>query len=94
MKRRAEVQTELRLPLYEKLAEQPLRFLESLVGQRHRFGFADRVRDEAFLMESVHGVPIEAFPCAAPLVQREVEKRQDRVVNLFRVDVHEPELRG
>jgi len=39
---------ESRLSLYEELAEQPLRF-------------ADRVRDEALLIESVHAVLIEAF---------------------------------
>jgi hypothetical protein len=37
-------------------------------------------------MESVHHVPIEAFPCAASLVQRELGKREDRVVDLFRID--------
>src|ERR1700676_4742126 len=58
---RAAAQTESRRSLYEELAEQSLRFLESLVRQQHRFGFADRVRDEALLIESVHAAQIKSF---------------------------------
>jgi hypothetical protein len=85
---RADAQTESRRSLYEELAEQSLRFLESLVGQQHRFGFADRVRDEALLMESVHGASIKSFPCPGAIMQRQIKKCEDGFIDFFGIDIH------
>ncbi len=39
-------------------------------------------------MEAVKRVPIMALPCAIAFVQGQVEKRQDRFVDFFLIDLH------
>jgi hypothetical protein len=52
------------------------------------FALPDRVRDEALLMKPIHGVPIKAFPCTTSVMPGQVEKRKDRFVDFFGIDVH------
>jgi hypothetical protein len=46
----------------EVLPEQPLGFVQAPFGQHDGFRTADRIVDEAFLMQAIHGFPVEAFP--------------------------------
>jgi hypothetical protein len=44
--------------------------------------------DEALLVESSQGVPVDSFPRAHAFVESQIEHRQNSCVNLLGVDVH------
>src|SRR4051812_4684600 len=60
----------------KKLAKQPFRLCCAFVGEFDRFLFAGGSREEAFLVQPVHGSPIEGFPHALMIVQTKPEERQ------------------
>jgi hypothetical protein len=39
-------------------------------------------------METIHGVPIEPLPRPAAVVQRQVEKGEDGLINFLGIDIH------
>src|SRR5215218_2806006 len=72
----------------EQLAEEPLGLAQSLLGEHDRLGLADRVGDEALLVEPVHRIPVKPLPSPAAVVQAEVEQGEDRLVDPVGVDLH------
>ena len=58
----------------EEFAEQTLGLAEPVLGEGDRFGLADWIGDEAFLVQPVEGVPVEAFPGAAAIMQAQIEE--------------------
>ncbi|OAI75407.1 hypothetical protein RSP799_23565 [Ralstonia solanacearum] len=70
------------------LLEETFGFAQSLVCEDHRFRSIDGVADEAAFMKSVKRIPIEAFPGAIMVMQGQVEKREDGIVDGSSVDVH------
>ena len=56
----------------EQLAKQPLRLAQSLLGEHDRLGFAERVSDVAFLVQSMHRIPVKSLPSAAFVVPAEI----------------------
>ncbi|WP_394893830.1 hypothetical protein ACG873_27875 [Mesorhizobium sp. AaZ16] len=43
-------------------------------------------------MQTIRHIPIEALPGASFIVQRQPKQRQDRIIDLVRVDLHPPSL--
>jgi hypothetical protein len=43
-------------------------------------------------MQPIRHIPIEALPGASFIVQRQPKQRQDRIIDLVRVDLHPPSL--
>src|SRR5208282_1956613 len=77
-----------RLPFSEQLLEQPLRFSQALARQRDGFRLADRVRDEALVVKTVHALPVEGFPSPHAIVERQIEQCENRLVDLVGIDCH------
>src|SRR5437764_2246300 len=72
----------------EQLAEQPLGLAQPLLGEHDRLGLADRVGDEALLVQPVHRAPVEALPGPVAVVQAEVEQGEGGLVDPVGVDPH------
>src|SRR3954454_13019797 len=72
----------------EPLAKQPLGLAQTLLGEHDRLGLADRVGDQALLVEPIHRIPVKPLPSPAAVVQAEVEQGQDRLVDPISVDLH------
>ncbi len=65
----------------DHLPEQLLRSRDALFGEPDGFGLVDRIADEALLVQPVHRAPVEAFPRPAVAVERQVEQRENRIVD-------------
>jgi hypothetical protein len=76
----------------EQFAEQPLGLAQPLLGEHDRLGLADRVGDEALLVQPVHRVPVEALPGPVAVVPAEVEQGEDRLVDPVGADLHDAGL--
>lgn len=72
--------------LAEQFQQQTLCPLPSFVGEFNRLRFAARVGDAAPLMQSVHGIPVEALPGPGPIVQSQVKQGKNRLIDLARVE--------
>src|SRR5215218_4626971 len=72
----------------EQFTKQPLGLAQTLLSELDRLGLADRVGDEALLVETVHRGPVKPLPSPAAIVQAEVEQGQDRLVDPVGVDLH------
>lgn len=62
---------------------------EAFLGEHDRVRLVHRVLDQPFVAEPRQGVPVDAFPGAPAVVQREGENRQNGVVDLVGVECHE-----
>src|SRR5262245_38724158 len=51
----------------EEFAEQTLGLAEPILGEGDRFSLADRIGDEAFLVQPIEDTPVDPFPGAAPI---------------------------
>ncbi|MBB6414153.1 hypothetical protein HNQ71_006862 [Mesorhizobium sangaii] len=51
-----------------------------------------RVCNQPLPMQTIRHIPIEALPGASLIVQRQPKQRQDRIIDLVRVDLHPPNL--
>lgn len=74
------------LALGEKLIEQPFRCAEAFIGQDDRLGFAGRVGDQAFRVQPVQGIPVETFPGPRPIVQGQIQERENGLVDFAGID--------
>jgi len=72
----------------ELLPEQLLTASQAILRQHHGLRFADGVEDQALFVETGQGVPVEAFPSPALVVEGEVEEGEDGVIDLVVVDIH------
>src|SRR5437879_2213206 len=72
----------------EQHSKQSLRLAQTFFGEHHRFRLAHRICDVSLLVQSPHDIPIEAFPGSVALVTPQIEQRQNRLIDLFGVDVH------
>lgn len=68
------------------LAEKLLRGCDAFFVEPEGFHPVDRIADEALFVQPVHGVPVEALPRAAIAGERQVEQRENHVIDL--VPVH------
>src|SRR5258708_38439598 len=83
------------LLLLEHLLKQRLRPLQSLLREDHRFHLAHRIVNHALVVKTAEHSPIETFPGSITVVQRQIEQRQRRVVDLVGVEGHrEPPAAG
>lgn len=75
----------VRLPTLcaEQLDEQTFGFLEPIFSKGYGLGFANRIGNVSALVQPIHRVPIESFPCSIVVVEAEVEQREDRAVDLL-----------
>jgi hypothetical protein len=53
----------------KKFFEQPLGFLQSSLGKYNRFRLTNRIGDVSLLVQTIHGVPVEALPHPAFIVK-------------------------
>ena len=72
----------------EMFGEEPLAFSQALLGQDDRFRLPDWVANQPFLMQPAQRVPIVPLPCAATLMQRQKQERQNRLINFVFVVFH------
>src|SRR5437879_7340348 len=72
----------------EQHLEQSVGLAGAFFSEHHRFCLAHRICDVSLLVQSSHDIPIEAFPGSVALVTPQMEQRQNRLVDLFGVDVH------
>jgi hypothetical protein len=49
---------------------------------------ADWIRNEALLVEPVHGVPIKPFPRPGAVVQGQMEECEDGLIDFLGIDIH------
>src|SRR5690606_34683969 len=73
---------------HEHLMKKLFRSDDPLVRKPDGFRFVDRIADEALLVQSVHRAPVESLPCSAVPVERQVEQRENRIVDPVLVDLH------
>ena len=74
----------------EQRAEQFLRPLKTFVRQDQGLRLVHRVCNQPLPMQTIRHIPIEALPGASFIVQRQPKQRQDRIIDLVRVDLHRP----
>src|SRR5947209_2467615 len=72
----------------EELSKKSLCLLEPSLSEDNRFHFSDRVGDVALIMESIHGIPIEFFPCMPLLMKSKAKQGKNRLINLLGIEVH------
>lgn len=70
------------------LLEEAFGFPQPLFSEDHGFRSIDGIADEAAFVKSVKRIPIETFPGTVMVMQGQVEKREDGIVNGSSVDVH------
>jgi hypothetical protein len=76
------------LALGEKFIEQPFRGPETFARQDDRFGLAHRVRDQTFGVQPVERIPVKAFPSSRPIVQGQIQEREDGLIDFRGIDLH------
>ncbi|GAB7543074.1 hypothetical protein CS8_027440 [Cupriavidus sp. 8B] len=64
------------------------------IGQADRLRMADRIADQAFLVQTVQRAPVQALPCATFLAQVQVEQREDHFVDGIGIEIHDGLLSG
>src|ERR1700730_14068416 len=74
--------------LLEHFLGQRLRPLQSFLREDHRFNLAHGIVDHALVVETAEHIPIKAFPRPDAVVQRQIEQRQCRIVDLVGVQGH------
>jgi len=77
-----------KLALAEKLSEQSFRCAEAFIGQDDGFGFANRVGDEALGVQPVQSIPVEALPGSGPIVQGQIQERENGVIDFVCVNLY------
>jgi hypothetical protein len=77
-----------KLALAEKLSEQSFRCAEAFIGQDDGFGFANRVGDEALGVQPVESIPVEALPGSGPIVQGQIQERENGVIDFVCVNLY------
>jgi hypothetical protein len=70
--------------LYEKFPAQG----EALLRENDRLCFSDRIVDHSFLVQPIHHIPIQPFPCAAAVMQRQEEHRKRHLIDFIFIVVH------
>ena len=76
-----------KLALGEKPSELPFRCAEAFVGQDDGFGLANRVGDEALGVQPVQSIPVEALPGACPVVQSQIQERENGLIDFVCVNL-------
>src|SRR5260370_25378461 len=74
--------------LFKHFLKQRLRPLEPFLRKSHRFHLAHGIVDHALVMQTAEHAPVKAFPGPAAVVQRQIEQRQSRIVDLVPVENH------
>src|SRR6266511_52536 len=59
--------------------------LQSFLGEDDRFRLAARVGDVSLLKQAVHRIPVKSLPRPCAVVQSQVEKGKNRLIDLVRV---------
>ena len=62
--------------------------LESLIGEDDRLGLVGWIGNQPLLVQAIQSTPVEAFPSTPPIVQRQPQQPENRVVDLVAVDLH------
>ncbi|MBU4306857.1 MAG: hypothetical protein KKB32_03370 [Acidobacteria bacterium] len=73
----------------KQLGKQAARFLKTGFGEGNRFCFADRIGNEAFFVQSIHGIPIERLPGPKIVMQAKVQQGQDNPIDSLCIEFHE-----
>ena len=71
------------------LFEEALGFAQTLAGEHNRLRLYDGTANHASFIEPIHHISIEAFPCTVMVMQRQVKKCENCVVNCSSIDVHD-----
>jgi len=77
-----------KLALGEKPGEQPFRCAEAFIGQDDGLGLANRVGDEALGVQPVQRIPVETLPGSGPIVQSQIEERENGVIDFVCVNLY------
>ena len=70
------------------LQKERLALSDTFFGGHDRLRLAHRILDHSFLVKSIHHIPIESFPGATTVMERQKEQREHSLVDLISIVIH------